>query len=76
MAKKEKKLYVTFFVREEFCNKKRLAVECNNMAEVNNVAYDCNSLAYTGNIRLRKCGKPSNRKILSVKDYFNYKIWL
>lgn len=69
------KFYVTFYVWEDPYNKKKIAVECENDEQVHKCAYDIDSLNGTGNIRLRKCNRPSGRQIISYKDYWRYNLW-
>ena len=69
-------VYVTFYTEPTFGdNGNRFAVCCNGMEKAMEVAHDANSLIGVKNIRLRKCGKPSERIILSYDDYFRYSCW-
>ena len=69
-------VYVTFSAESTFGeDDNRFAVRCNDMEKAMDVAHDANSLVGVKNIRLRKCGKPSGRNILSYDEYFNYSNW-
>ena len=71
----KKDLFITFFVRRLFKQNEKFAVKCNDMEQTREVAYDANSLVGIANIRLRKCGEPKDRIILSYNDYWNYSKW-
>ena len=72
----DNKVYVTFYAEPTFGeDKKRIAVCCDDMEKAMDVAHDATSLVGVKNIRLRKCGKPSGRTMLSYDDYFRYSCW-
>ena len=68
-------IYVTFAVPHLFQQDEKFAVKCENMDDAREVAQDANSLDGIKNIRLRKCGKPRNREIMSYDNYWEYDEW-
>lgn len=70
-----KTIYVTFTVPRLFQEDEKLAVSCKDMAQALEVAQDANSLDGIKNIRLRKCGKPKDRDIMSYDNYWEYGEW-
>lgn len=70
MTKKD--LFITFSVPHLFQSDEKFAVRCKDMDDAREVGQDACSLVGIKNVRLRKCGKPGNRTILSYGDYFDY----
>ena len=70
-----KKVYVTFSVPYLFQSDEKFAVECENMDGAIEVARDAFSLHGIKNVRIRKCGKPRNREIMSYDNYWKYNTW-
>ena len=70
-----KKVYVTFSVPHLFQSDEKFAVKCDDMEQAIEVAQDANSLNGIKNIRLRKCGKPRGREVMSYDNYWEYKEW-
>jgi hypothetical protein len=70
-----KTIYVTFSVPHLFQEDEKFAVKCESMEQAKEVAQDANSLDGIKNIRLRKCGKPRNREIMSYDNYLEYEEW-
>lgn len=70
-----KKVYVTFAVPHLFQSDEKFAVKCENMDDAREVAQDAYSLDGIKNVRIRKCGKPCNRLIMSYDNYWEYEEW-
>lgn len=70
MAKKD--LFITFSVPHLFQSDEKFAVRCKNMDDATEVGSDACSLVSVKNVRLRKCGEPKDRRIISRDDYFDY----
>ena len=70
-----KKIYITFNVPMFFAPTKRIAVECDNEDQAREVGQDVYAYDGTKYIRMRKCGKPRNREIVSYEDWWHYKEW-
>lgn len=70
-----KTIYVTFAVPHLFQEDERFAVKCENMDDAREVAQDAYSLDCIKNVRIRKCGKPRNRLIMSYDNYWEYEEW-
>ena len=70
-----KKIYVTFTVPRLFQEDEKVAVRCESMEQAREVAQDANSLDGIKNIRLRKCGKPKDRDVMSYDNYWEYGEW-
>lgn len=70
-----KTIYVTFAVPHLYQDDEKFAVRCENMTQANKVAQDANSLDGIKNIRLRKCGKPRGREVMSYDNYWEYEEW-
>ena len=70
-----KKVYVTFSVPHLFQSDEKFAVKCDDMEQAIEVAQDANSLDRIKNIRLRKCGKPKDREVMSYDNYWEYDEW-
>ena len=70
-----KKVYVTFAVPHLFQSDEKFAVKCENMDDAREVAQDAYSLDGIKNVRIRKCGKPRNRLIMSYDNYWEYEEW-
>lgn len=70
-----KKVYVTFSVPHLFQSDEKFAVKCDDMEQAREVAQDANSLNGIKNIRLRKCGKPRGREVMSYDNYWEYEEW-
>jgi len=70
-----KKVYVTFSVPHLFQSDEKFAVKCDDMEQAREVAQDANSLNGIKNIRLRKCGKPRGREVMSYDNYWEYDEW-
>ena len=70
-----KKVYVTFSVPHLFQSDEKFAVKCDDMEQAIEVAQDANSLNGIKNIRLRKCGKPRGREVMSYDNYWEYEEW-
>ena len=68
-----KKVYITFSVPYLFAPTFKIAVECENENQAREVASDVYSYDGTKYIRMRKCGKPRGREIVSYKDWWHYK---
>lgn len=69
------KVYVTFSVPHLFQEDEKFAVACKGMVQALTVSQDANSLDGIKNIRLRKCGKPKDRHIMSYDNYWAYDEW-
>lgn len=70
MAQKHS-FYVTFtktFAFQEY--NRKYAVECSTIDKAYEVAQDACSILGVKYIRIRKCGKPKDREIVSYSDYF------
>ena len=70
-----KTIYVTFAVPYLFQYDEKFAVKCENMDDAREVAQDAYSLHGIKNVRIRKCGKPRNREIMSYDNYWKYNKW-
>jgi len=70
-----KKIYVTFAVPHLFQYDEKFAVKCENMDDAIEVARDAFSLHGVKNVRIRKCGKPRNREIMSYDKYWKSGEW-
>ena len=70
-----KKIYVTFAVPHLFQQDEKFAVKCDDMEQAREVGQDAYSLVGIKNVRIRKCGKPRNREIMSYDNYWEYKEW-
>lgn len=70
-----KTIYVTFAVSHLFQYDEKFAVKCENMDGARKVARDAFSLHGIKNVRIRKCGKPRNREIMSYDNYWEYGKW-
>ena len=70
-----KTIYVTFAVPHLFQKDEKFAVACKDMEQALEVAQDANSLDGIKNIRLRKCGKPKDREVMSYDNYWEYEEW-
>jgi hypothetical protein len=70
-----KTIYVTFTVLRLFHYDEKFAVKCENMDSAREVAQDAFSLHGVKNVRIRKCGKPRNREIMSYDNYWEYDEW-
>ena len=70
-----KTIYVTFAVPHLFQSDEKFAVKCDDMEQAIEVAQDANSLNGIKNIRLRKCGKPRGREVMSYDNYWEYEEW-
>ena len=70
-----KTIYVTFAVPRLFQEDDKFAVRCESMGQAIDVARDANSLVGIKNIRLRKCGKPRGREVMSYDNYWKYGEW-
>jgi hypothetical protein len=70
-----KKVYVTFQVPHLFQSDEKFAVKCENMDDAREVAQDALSLHGIKNVRIRKCGKPRNREVMSYDNYWEYEEW-
>ena len=70
-----KEIYVTFAVPHLFQSDEKFAVKCENMDDAREVARDAYSLDGIKNVRIRKCGKPRNRLIMSYDNYWEYEEW-
>jgi hypothetical protein len=68
-------VYVTFSVPHLFQSDEKFAVKCENMDKTREVAQDAYSLDGIKNVRIRKCGKPRNREIMSHDNYWEYDEW-
>ena len=74
MAKTD--VFVTFSVPHLFQSDEKFAVRCKNMDAAREVMRDAYSLDGIKNVRIRKCGKPRNRLIMSYDNYWEYDEWL
>ena len=70
-----KTIYVTFAVPHLFQEDEKFAVRCESMEQAKEVSQDANSLDGIKNIRLRKCGKPKDRDVMSYDNYWEYEEW-
>lgn len=70
-----KTIYVTFSVPHLFQEDEKFAVRCESMEQAKEVAQYANSLDGIKNIRLRKCGKPKDRNVMSYDNYWEYEEW-
>lgn len=70
-----KPIYVTFSVPHLFQEDEKFAVKCDNMDMTREVAQDACSLDGIKNVRIRKCGKPHGRDIMSYDNYWEYEEW-
>lgn len=70
-----KTIYVTFAVPHLFQSDEKFAVKCENMDDARDVAQDAYSLDGIKNVRIRKCGEPRNREIMSYDNYWEYDEW-
>ena len=70
-----KTIYVTFAVPHLFQGDEKFAVACKGMEQAREVAQDAYSLDGIKNIRLRKCGKPRDREVMSYDNYWEYEEW-
>ena len=73
MAKTD--VFVTFSVPHLFQADEKFAVRCKNMDDAREVGQDAYSLDGIKNVRIRKCGKPRNREIMSYDNYWEYDEW-
>lgn len=73
MAKTD--VFVTFSVPHLFQADEKFAVRCKDMDQAREVAADAYSLDAIKNIRFRRCGKPSNRNIMSFDNYWEFDEW-
>ena len=69
-------LFITFSVPHLFQSDEKFAVRCKNMNEATEVGSDVYSFDGVKNVRLRKCGEPRNRIIMSYNDYWKYNEWM
>lgn len=74
MAKTD--VYVTFSVSHLFYEDEKFAVKCKNMDDAREVGQDAYSLDGIKNVRIRKCGKPRDREVMSYDNYWKYDEWL
>ena len=70
-----KTIYVTFAVPHLFQSDEKFAVKCENMDDAREVGQDACSLDGIKNVRIRKCGKPRNREVMSYDNYWEYEEW-
>ena len=68
-------IYVTFAVPHLFQSDEKFAVKCEDMDKAREVAQDAYSLDCIKNVRIRKCGEPRNREIMSYDNYWEYDEW-
>ena len=68
-------IYVTFAVPHLFQQDEKFAVKCDDMEQAREVGQDAYSLDGIKNVRIRKCSKPRNRKIMSYDNYWEYEEW-
>ena len=68
-------IYVTFAVPHLFQQDEKFAVKCDDMEQAREVGQDAYSLDGIKNVRIRKCGKPRNREIMSYDNYWEYEEW-
>ena len=68
-------VFVTFSVSHLSQKDEKFAVRCDDMDKAREVAQDACSLGCIKNVRLRKCGKPRNREIMSYAIYWEYDEW-
>lgn len=71
----QKFLYITFTVPHLYSEDERFAVECKDMEQTQEVGSDAYSLDGIINVRLRKSGKPKNRRILTYDEYWKFENW-
>lgn len=69
------KYYITFTVFDTDVEKRKLAVECDMLSDALDVGSDVYSFDGVCRVRIRKCDKPTNRVVISEKEYWNYS-WL
>ena len=70
-----KTIYVTFAVPHLFQENEKFAVKCDGIEQAREVGQDAYSLDGIKNVRIRKCGKPRNREIMSYDNYWEYEEW-
>lgn len=73
MTKKD--VFVTFSVPHLFQSDEKFAVRCKDMDDAREVGQDAYSLDGIKNVRIRKCGKPRNREVMSYDNYWEYDEW-
>ena len=69
-------VYVTFTVPHFFYEDEKFAVKCKNMDDAREVGQDAYSLDGIKNVRIRKCGRPRDREVMSYDNYWEYDEWL
>ena len=69
-------VFVTFSVSHLSQTDEKFAVRCKNMDDAREVGQDACSLNRIKNVRIRKCGKPRDREIMSYDNYWEYDEWL
>lgn len=74
MAKAD--VYVTFTVSHLYYDDEKFAVRCENMDDAREVGQDAYSLDGVKNVRIRKCGRPRDREVMSYDNYWEYDEWL
>ena len=74
MAKAD--VYVTFTVSHLYYDDEKFAVKCENMDAAREVGQDAYSLDGVKNVRIRKCGRPCDREVMSYDNYWEYDEWL
>ena len=70
-----KTIYVTFTVSHLFQQDEKFAVKCDDMEQAREVGQDAFSFDGIKNVRIRKCGKPRGREVLSYNNYWKYGEW-
>ena len=73
---KLKVVYITFTVPHLYSEDEKFAVKCHGVQQANEVGSDAFSHVGITNVRLRTCGKPSKRTIMSYIDYWKFDEWL
>lgn len=63
--------YVTFTETFAFREDRKIAVECSTIDKAYEVAQDACSISGVKYVRIRKCGKPKGREIISYYGYFD-----
>jgi len=67
-----KKIYVTFTYPRQFLDVSRIAVECNTIAQAEEVAFDACCIAGIKQVRIRKSTRPFDRDIMLYEDFLEW----
>ncbi len=69
---KNKETYVTFCITDVYGATKKYAVVCENVGQAYSVATDAVCVNIIKNVRMRQCGKPKDRIMMSYDEYFDF----